>query len=323
MAKVAQALRQAGSMLVLTHARPDCDGLGSMRALVAAARSAGKTAWMLVPDKLPPRQAWLFDDEKPAAAEQFAELAGRAELIVIVDTCAFKQLDGLEDAMRSNQDKIVVIDHHRTSDEIGDVQWMDDTAAATGVMVYELLASLGWELTGDIAEALAAAVTTDTGWLRFANTDARALRTVASLVEAGVRLDELYRRMYQTDRPHRLRLMVRMLEELELHCDDRLAVMTIRREDFEQTGARPDETENLINEAFRMDNVLAAVLLVEYSECVRVSLRSRDVIDVAAIAEAFGGGGHKRAAGLRATEDIDTTRKKLISVLQNAIEENT
>jgi len=320
MTKVAQALRQAGSVLVVTHARPDCDGLGSMRALVAAARAAGKTAWMLVPDKLPPRQAWLFDDEKPAAAEQFAELAGRAELIVIVDTCAFKQLDGLEDAMRTNQDKIVVIDHHRTSDEIGDVQWMDEKAAATGVMVYELLAMLGWEITADIAEALAAAITTDTGWLRFANTDARALRTVASLLEAGVRLDELYRRIYQTDRPHRLRLMVRMLEELELYCDDRLAVMTIRKEDFEQTGARPDETENLINEAFRMDSVLAAVLLVEYSECVRVSLRSRDVVNVAAIAEAFGGGGHKRAAGFRATEDVDALKTRIIAAFSEVMD---
>jgi phosphoesterase RecJ-like protein len=174
------------------------------------------------------------------------------------------------------------------------------------------------------AEALAVAITSDTGWLRFANTDSRCLRTVARLLEdgpsgAGVRMDKLYMRLFQCDRPQRLRLTARMLQSLELHCGDRLATMMIRKADFDATGALPEETENLVNEALRMACVETAILLVENGPApdgggpiVRVSLRSRDEVDVAAVAARFGGGGHARAAGVRQAVPIEKLRDELV-----------
>ena len=316
---VVERLRAAEALLIVSHGRPDGDALGSIVALAASARAAGKVARVLVPDSPPPRYDYLFTDHACAEAKDFERLADDSDLIVILDTCAFSQLDGLEGALRARKQKIVVADHHATADDVGEICWKDTTAAAAGVMVFELLDALGWPVDLYVAEALVTAITTDTGWLRFANTDGRCLRVVARLVDSGVRPDKLYRRIYQTDRPERLELIQRVLQTLELHADGHLAAMTIREADFQDTGARPDETENLVNEALRLASVETAIMLVENTDFVRVSLRSRDRVDVSAVARRFGGGGHRRASGFRLAEDIDSLKDKVIAACIEAM----
>lgn len=315
---IVERLRQARSILIITHARPDGDTLGSAAALAGAARSAGKTVHVLVPDASPERYDFLFPDAKLATIDQFDSLAGQVDLVVVEDTCSIAQLDGLGPALAANRQKVVVVDHHTRPEDIGSVRWIDTSAAAAGVMVMELLEELNWPIQGAVAEALMTAITTDTGWLHFANTDARCLRAVAKLLETGIRPDQLFARLFQVDRPERLRLMQRMLGSLELHCGNRLAVMCIRKADFAATGARGDETENLVNEALRMGCVDSSALLVENGEVIRVSLRSRDAVDVAAIAQKFGGGGHARAAGVRISEDIDAVKGRLVKAFEEA-----
>ena len=144
-------------------------------------------------------------------------------------------------------------------------------------------------------------------------------RLVAGWLEKGGRADHVYAQLFQRDRPQRLHLLEHLLASLELHCGDRLAVMTLRRCDFEQTGASEDETENLINESLRLASIEAAILLTESSRCVRVSFRSRGRLDVAKLAADFGGGGHARAAGCRADEEIDSLKHRLIEACSRAL----
>ena len=317
---VLEQFLSAETLLVTTHARPDGDGLGAMAALCRSARAAGKTAQMLLLDDVPKRYEFLFPDERPAGASRLARLASDADAVVILDTCAIAQLDGIAAQLPAIADKVIVIDHHATGDQIGRVQWIDRSAAATGVMVGELLAALGWPVDTRSAEALMAALVSDTGWLQFANTDGRCMRLAAEWVDAGVRTDKLYRQLYQNASLNRLKLLARMLDDMELHSEGRLAVMTIRREDFAATGARAEETENLINAALEIGTVETAALLVENPQNVRVSLRSRDALDVAAIAQKFGGGGHKRAAGMRIVDNIDVVKDKLIHICTRALD---
>jgi len=318
-ARIVDLLGGCRDLLVLTHARPDGDGLGSMAALAACAAAAGKAAHTLVPDRLPTRYRFLFPDEPPAGADRFAPLAARADLIVVLDTCAKAQLGTVASGVCEYAGKVAVIDHHATADRIGAVQWLDRSAAATGLMVAEIIDALGWPVSLAAAEALTTAVTTDTGWLRFANADARALHAVAKWIAAGVRPDVLYRRLFQNDRPQRLRLMARVLQSLELFCEGRLAAMVIRNRDFDETGAMREETENLVNEALRLATVETVVLLVENPDCVRVSLRSRDAVNVARVAEAFGGGGHPRAAGIRLSGGVDDLKRRVVAACADAM----
>ena len=138
-----ERLRSAGSLLMLTHVQPDGDGLGSMIALAGSAELAGKTVHMLLPDALPHKYEFLFAARKPASLACFEELAENADAIVILDTCSFSQLDGQGDlagGIRRWREKTIVIDHHATCDDVGAVRWIDTSAAATGVMIQELLA---------------------------------------------------------------------------------------------------------------------------------------------------------------------------------------
>jgi phosphoesterase RecJ-like protein len=317
--EVVRRLSAAGSLLVVTHARPDGDALGSMRALALAARAVGKTAWTLIPDAVPQRYAFLFPDERPAPAERFTELAAKAELVVVLDTSVFDQLDGLEKLLPTVAAKLVAIDHHSTPGDLGGTLWNDPRAAACGVMIDELLEALGWPRDATVAEALLTAIVSDTGWFQFPNTDTRSLRRAAGLLEAGVSASALYDRLFRNDRPQRVKLIARMLASLELHCDGKLAVMTIRKADYAATGACPEETENLINEALRIGSVEGVVLLTELNGLCRVSLRSRSRLDVAQVAKALGGGGHSRAAGARSSQTLETVKPAILAAMTEAL----
>jgi len=321
--EIMRRISAAARLLVVTHARPDGDALGSLAALCGAARAAGKQTATLVPGDVPERYDFLLAGDRPAPAERFAELANWADAVIIVDTCALAQLDGLDDQLAAAREKIVVIDHHATTDDIGAVRWLDTSAAAAGVMVGELLDALGWPVDLKTAEALLTAMTTDTGWFHYSNTDGRCLRAAARLFDAGVEGDKLYQRLFQADRPERMMLLGRALASLELPAAGSIATMKLHLADFAETGARQDETENIVNEPMRMGCVEVSMLLVQTPDdggrCIRVSLRSRGGVDVAAIARRFGGGGHVQAAGLRADEDIDTLAGKLVTACRQAM----
>ncbi|MGC9455065.1 MAG: DHH family phosphoesterase [Phycisphaerae bacterium] len=317
---VIERIAAAGKLLIVTHIHPDGDALGSMVALARSARAAGKTAHTVLTDEVPPRYRFLAEEESPIGEEQFEQVADDADVVVVVDTCAFAQLGAVAEHLRRRREKIVVIDHHETSDDVGSLKWVETDAPAVGVMIGEFLAELGWEIDLTTAEALAAAALSDTGWMRFSNTNGRCLRAVGRWFDMGVRPDRLYRRIYQADRPERLRLLMRMLEAMELRADGRLAAAVLRESDFRLSGAMEHETEDLVNEPMRLEKVEVSVLVIETKDGSRASLRSREYVDVAAVAKQFGGGGHARAAGLRVDEPPDAVAPKIFAACERALD---
>ncbi|MFP4105314.1 MAG: DHH family phosphoesterase [Phycisphaerae bacterium] len=317
---IAEKISQAQSLLVISHARPDGDALGSAMTLARLAGQAGINAWWMIPGDIPERFGNVLQGNLAAGVDDFDELAAKVDVIAMVDTHATAQLDDISPKLEPHRRKIVVVDHHATGDDLSDYEWIDTSAAATGILIHELLKELRWPVDKLAAEALGTAILTDTGWLRFSSTDGRCLRTVASLVEAGLSMDKLYRQIHQQDRPERLRLLQRALDSLKLECDGRLAVMLLRRSDFAEVGAEPDETENMVNEPFRVKTIDASVIFVETESAVRVSLRSRERVDVSRVAKKFGGGGHERAAGCRVEGDIDEVCRKVVASFSEAID---
>lgn len=317
--RIADRLAQAQVLLLTTHIHPDGDGLGAMLALAGGARRVGKTPHLLLPDGVPDRYEFLAEGNPIVGLEEAQALAEKADVILVLDTHAQAQLEGLWEILISRQEKVIVIDHHPTGAPLGTLGWVDTSASAVGVQALELLEALGWPLGQEEYQALAAAITSDTGWLRFENTDARTLRAMSRLVEAGVAPDKLYARLYQQDRPERLALLARAVGSLELYDDQRIAVMQILQEDFRRTGAREEETENLVNQSLQIPSVQVAIMLVEQAQRVRVNLRSRGQVDVSHIARSFGGGGHARAAGLRSDLPLGALRDKLIQAAREAL----
>lgn len=315
-------IQAAESALVVSHIRPDGDASGSMRAICEVLRQLGKKGHPLY---LSPIASWyhfLFDTPVPVYAndirpKQLDEL--EIDLVIIVDTNSRIQLPGICKWLDAYEGKTLVIDHHVTSDHLGDVELVDTSAAAAGEIVYRLVKYAKWPITEAMANALFVAYATDSGWFRFGNADARLFRTAAGLIEAGAVPSEIYRKLFQNYTPARLALMVRMLERLELHFDGKLAIQHILRKDFDELGAAGSDTENLIDECQRIGSVDMAVLLVELGENpdrnqsgFRCSLRSKGRVDVGKIAAKHGGGGHKVAAGVNLKGDLESVRKLIL-----------
>ncbi|MHC4595279.1 MAG: DHH family phosphoesterase, partial [Planctomycetota bacterium] len=235
---------------------------------------------------------------------------GQFDLIMVFDTNSYSQLPKFDEYLKQADKPVLVIDHHVTADGLGDVELVESDAAATAMIVYDLLKYANWPVTEKMAEALFVAVATDTGWFQFGNTDSRAYRDCAELIDAGAKPTKIYDNLYQNFSHSRFMLMAAMLSTLELHFDGRYAVQHVRLEDFQQTGSAFKDTENLIDECRRIGTVEVAALFVELKDGqFKCSLRSRGPVDVRRIAQKFGGGGHKMAAGVHLPGPLENARK--------------
>jgi len=241
---------------------------------------------------------------------------GQCDLVIIVDTNSYSQLPKFEQYLKQNHKPVLVIDHHVTTDGLGDVELIDTTAAATGQIILELLRYANWPITPKTAEALFVALATDTGWFKFSNTNDRTFRDASELITAGANPAESHRKLYQDFSLGRLKLMLRMLNTLELHFDGRFATQYILDKDFTETGSNHYDTENLIDECQRVGTVQAAALFVELPDSrIRCSLRSKGPLDVRKIAQKFDGGGHTMAAGTYLPGPI----KNAIELIKNEV----
>jgi phosphoesterase RecJ-like protein len=302
--KAIELIDKSGSILITTHNKPDGDACGSVAAMQEALTALGKNVRLLFLSPVPKWYAFLFAEQVPILGQdiQLEELIqgrfGNFDLVIIVDTNSNSQLPKFEQYLKQNDKPVLVIDHHVTSDGLGTVELVEPRAAASALIVHDLLKYANWPMTERIAQALFVAVATDTGWFHFSNTDSRVFRSCSELIETGANPTEIYRNLYQNFSPGRFNLLTIMLSTLELHFDGRFATQYLRQQDFQRTGASYEDTEDLINECQRIGSVEVAALFVELKDGrIRCSLRSKGGVDVCEIAQKFGGGGHKQAAG--------------------------
>lgn len=324
--KAIDLINKADSWLVTSHTRPDGDAIGSIKSFCEIAKQLGKKAKPLL---LSPAAEWykfIFDTPVPVLGndvkleELKADKFGKFDLVIIVDTNSYVQLAELDKWLKTSNIPVLVIDHHLTGDGLGTVEIIDSTAAATGEIILDLLKSAGWQITPTIAEALYIALSTDTGWFRFDNTDARVMRNASILIELGARPAEIYHKMYQNYSPARIKLLGKMLESLELHHRNKIALMFLMRCDFDSTGATGTDTEDFVNESQRISSVETSALFIELKDGgFRCSLRSNGTIDVRQIAAKFGGGGHKVAAGVNLKGPLETAKKMILEEIEKAM----
>lgn len=324
--KAIALIAKSANVLIITHTKPDGDACGCVAAMCEALGALGKNVMPLLLSALPQWYEFLFT-EKPAVLDEDVQLDeltegrfGQFDLILIVDTNSQSQLAKFNDYLKQNDAPVLVLDHHETSDNLGDVELVDYDAAATGLIVLDLLKYAGWPVTEKITEALFVAVATDTGWFRFSNTDSRVFLACAELIDAGVKPTEIYDHLYLNFSYPRFRLMAGMLDKLELYLDDRYAVMQITQQDFERTGAAYSDTENLINECHRIDSVEASALFIDLKDGrIRCSLRSRGPLDVSKIAAKFGGGGHTMAAGTFLPGPMENAKNLILTEMEKLL----
>ena len=311
-------VEECESFALTSHTRADCDAIGSELAMALVLESLGKRVRILNADAPPPHIAFLDSNERIEVfgSDFSVEDAHAVDAHLVLDTSAWGQLGEMAGVIDDSPARRAVIDHHVSGDDLGAEVFKDAEAEATGRLVLEALDALGAELTAEIALPLFAAIATDTGWFRFPSVSEGTYTAVARLVAAGVRPNELFSQLYDRNTPARIRLHGRVMESLSLHHDNRVATGRATAADFSETGAALSDTEDVVNRLLSVEGVEAAILFADMEPgLVKVSLRSRSQIDVRAVAERFGGGGHTKAAGVRFRGTIDDAQQAVLETL--------
>ena len=288
-------LAAAQRIVTAGHVRPDGDALGSSVALTIAARRAGKEAFATFaePFVIPAAYAHLDTEWLVPPDTAFGDI----DLFVALDTAVPERL-GSVGVLAERAGSVLVVDHHASNVGFGDVEVIDPGAAATAQLVYELIVALDWELSEQVAAAIYTGLVTDTGRFQYSSTSPRVHHIAAALLEAGVRPDEIGQQVYEQSRFAYLGVAGSVLSRAVLDPQRSLVWSVLFRSDLETAGIDDEDVDSLIDLVRVAREAQVACLLKETPDgLIKGSLRSRGLVDVAAIAQTLGGGGHHNAAG--------------------------
>jgi phosphoesterase RecJ-like protein len=306
--------------LLTTHVRPDPDGLGAQIALGDVLERMDKEVQLIIASNWPPRYTFLDPDRRIRQFAPPGEEYRSAEVIVVLDTGTWNQLDKFGVFLKSSSAAKVVIDHHLSQDDLGALRLVDTTAEATGRLVWEAVQALHQPLSQKAANALFAAVATDTGWFRHRNTTAATFALAEQLVRAGADPSPLHEQLYEQNTLARQLLKGLVLSRLRLVGDGRVAYSEVHRADYAATGAIPQDTEDMVNYTREIVGVEVGILFLEQpAGGVKISFRSRATVDVARIAEQFGGGGHRLASGATLHTTLTEAQHRVLDAVRLAL----
>ena len=311
-------LERAEKVLVVSHHDPDGDALGSSLALMHLLGARGAEVHVYSAGPIPAEYRFLpglkrVSDKLPP--DDWFDLA------VICDCHEYKRTGPLAADYLAKANNLVVIDHHQGEVNIGQAAWVDSARAATCEMITMLAGQAGWELGKDAAMCLFVGIQTDTGSFRYSNCTPETFRLTADLVEAGADPWQAAQEVYSTTLG-RMRLWGRVVEDLDLLLDGRLAVGMVSLDDFAATGCGPEDLENVVEGLRAIRGVEVSLLLRQRENGdIKISMRSRGAQDVSAVAIALGGGGHHNAAGALVDGRLDQVRKQVQPMLLAMMED--
>jgi len=314
--RAAVALRHTVSVAVCSHVRPDGDAMGSVLAATLLLRAAGIAAVPILSDEDAPPSTYAF-------LPGFALLARASDLeqpdaVLALDAPNLTRL-GNAAPLAQAASTLVVMDHHPDAEEFGTVNVLDPRSAATGQLVWRLARALEVEPTPEIALCCFVALQTDTGRFQYSNTTPEVLRDAADMVEAGANPAEASRLVYESRSPGALALEALALTRLAFANDGRVAYAWISDDDFDTTGALPQETEHLVDAVRIVAGPDVVALFSLRGDEVRANLRAKTGFDVGSVARRFGGGGHSAAAGFTVCSTLDSLLIELLPHLPGGV----
>lgn len=315
LSQVVELIEKKSSFAITTHIKPDGDGVGSSLGLCWLLRSLGKEAEVIVHGDVPPAYRSL-----PGAQEirDVRSVNGKYDAIFVIE-CSDIDRPGIEGL---DKQFTVNIDHHATSEHFGTINWIDSTASAVGEMIYNLCKAIGGKITKEIAECVYMALVTDTGSFHFPNTSDRTLKVASELIKAGAKPAKIGEAVYYNYPWSRIELMRHVLGTVKRDETGRIAILRQTMEMREHADAIDGDNNGFVNIPLAAKEILAVVYMREVApNKFRASLRSKGEINVAKVAEQFGGGGHKNASGLGIDGDWDEKEREIVAALAAAIAE--
>lgn len=288
--------------LITTHVNPDGDGLGSELALAHFLHKLGKEAVIINHSKTPENYEFL-DPKKEIhqfVLERDQDKILVADVIFIVDTNQPNRLRSMESFVRQSKATKIIIDHHLDADDFAHHYVIDEDATSTGEIVYRLLLAIDLQLIDkEIASGLYTAIMTDTGSFHYPRTDPEIHTIAAQLIRYGVDPTEVFSNVYESWSLGRMRLLGEALSSMKVAYEGKLAYLICTQRMFQQTGTTEVETDNFTTYPMSIKGVVVGILINELHKGTKISFRSKGDIPINKLANEFGGGGHKNAAGAR------------------------
>lgn len=308
-------LKGEHTIAICGHVNPDGDCLGSALALTIGLRTCGFTVTpLLATRELPKLYDFLsaYEDLTPAC-----EYHMDPDVFISVDVPSIQRSGDGEHVFKRAK-KTLAIDHHQGTASFADVGFVDDSAAAAGMLVWDFLDQSGVRLTPEIATCCYTALVTDTGRFQFQNTNPAALRAAADMAGSGASPSEISRYVYQRKSLAAIQLNALVMRRIEVVFGGRAVISWVCEADFKNLGATKDDGDSLIDLIRQLDGIEVAVMLREQGPIVRGSIRSKTDRDVAAIAIKMNGGGHRAAAGFTIQGGLDEARSTVLRLLSES-----
>lgn len=319
---LASIIRPGMRVALTTHVNADGDGCGSVVALWHLLMDMGVRAAITNPTPFPKRYSFLLEGadraDKSHEAQKHVE---RADAIIVLDISDLGRLGQLGRIVGKSTAPVACIDHHATVGTLPEGPWLvDPTACATGELVYDLAQATGWTLNKQAAQALYVAMMTDTGSFRFGNTTPRALQVAAHLLSHGLDPEVMSRHVYSNESEGRVRLMGAVIDTLVVEDDPGLAWVTVPKGLLKEYGLQPDDLEGIVDLPRSVEGVRAALMFRSLANGrIKVSFRSVGDVDVGSLAEGFGGGGHRNAAGASFDGELAEVQKTTLAAVRDLL----
>lgn len=313
-------------IVITTHHKPDADALGSSLALCRFLNKTGHQAIVVSPSDYPKFIQWMagssevviFNDEQRDLATQ---LTRDADIIFCLDFNSLLRINEYGEVVKTANAIKVMIDHHLEPDQFADYQYWDTKAAATAILIYKFIQLLHADAMFDkcIGECLYAGIMTDTGSFKHPNTNQEVHEIVAKLMQLGINTTRIHKQIFDNNTEEKLKFLgFALSEKLVVLRDLHTAYFVINKEELERYKSQTGDTEGLVNYALSLEGIVMACLIIERTDAVKMSFRSKESFSVNQFArDNFQGGGHRNAAGGKSDLNLKDTEAKFLQVLPN------
>ena len=316
--QIAKVIHDHSAFILLSHARPDGDAIGSQIALGHTLEALGKTVHYINEDTVPSNLTFMPGSEKiktpPASPID-------CQVCIALDCATQPRLGDNALLAASNTNLWINIDHHVSNTAYADLNYIDSSAPATGQIIYHLITSQDFPFPDETRDAIYVAVSTDTGSFQYSNTNAATYEMAADLVRRGLDVGTINTQIYDNNPFRKIELLRSLLNTLELSENGKVADCQLPHSVKEQYQLQPEDSEGQIDVIRSIQGVVVAAFFEELPDGkIRVSLRAKDdSVDVCKIAQQFGGGGHTRAAGIRMPGPISSARSRVLEAISQVI----
>ena len=322
--EIIDVINKHDSFVISAHVGLEGDAVGSEIAFAKLLKQLGKRSVIINHDKtIPQSLLFLISDELILNAKdpRCPQVVEESDVIVILDVCNWDHLGDAADHYRNSDKPIICIDHHKCCSPLGDYVVCDHTACAAGILVYDLIKQYPAELLDNtIATAIYTAILTDTGNFKYSNTNTKAYLVAAELIDKGVDHNLVCRNVYESNSWSRFRLMHYILGTLTSEAGGKIAWVKITEDMLKQADATLIDSEGVVDMGRTIKDVEVSLLFREInSNKTKVTFRSKQYVDVQALAAEFGGGGHARAAGATLICPMDEAIEKIIKLAEQAL----